>query len=300
MTTTDINLISVVGLGFVGSSIYKSFKLKDFDIVGYDKYKKSDKNNFDGSLKSSLDECLDSQLIFLALPTMFDEDTKEYDKSNIEEVCNKLEEKKYRGLVVIKSTVEPTSTRKLAEKYSLKLVHNPEFLSAKTAFEDFNNQSHIVLGKTKNTTDEEIKLLENFYKKSFPNAEYSICSSDESESMKIFCNSFYSVKIQFFNELYLLCQSNELNCDFNTVKDMMLKNGWINPMHTQVPGTDGQLSYGGYCFPKDTKALLEFMKRNNTCHNVLDASVKERDIMRTDNLNIKQINRNVMNKENDE
>ncbi len=39
--------------------------------------------------------------------------------------------------------------------------------------------------------------------------------------------------------------------------DLMLKNNWINPMHTKVPGNDGQLSYGGKCFPKDTKALVK-------------------------------------------
>ena len=44
----------------------------------------------------------------------------------------------------------------------------------------------------------------------------------------------------------------------------MLKNGWINPMHTTVPGPDGQLSYGGFCFPKDTNALLQFMKTENS------------------------------------
>ena len=34
--------IGIVGLGFVGGSIYKSLKLKGFNIKGYDKYKNSD------------------------------------------------------------------------------------------------------------------------------------------------------------------------------------------------------------------------------------------------------------------
>ena len=41
----------------------------------------------------------------------------------------------------------------------------------------------------------------------------------------------------------------------------MLKNGWINHMHTEVPGQDGKLGFGGACFPKDTAALLADMKR---------------------------------------
>jgi UDP-glucose 6-dehydrogenase len=75
--------------------------------------------------------------------------------------------------------------------------------------------------------------------------------------MKIFCNCFYATKIQFFTEIYLLCE--KTGCDYNVVKNMMLGNGWINPMHTNVPGNDGNISYGGYCFPKDTNALNEYM-----------------------------------------
>ena len=77
-----------------------------------------------------------------------------------------------------------------------------------------------------------------------------------------------------------------MDIDYNNVRDLMLKNGWINPMHTIVPGTDGQLSYGVLCFPKDTNALLQFMKLKGVPHKVLDATVNERNDMRSDHLNI--------------
>ena len=96
--------------------------------------------------------------------------------------------------------------------------------------------------------------------------------------MKLYCNAFYSVKIQFFNELFEF--SSSMDCNFDRIRDLMLKNKWINPMHTNVPGQDGLLSYGGACFPKDTNALLNHMKRMETSHMVLKATVKERDIMR--------------------
>jgi hypothetical protein len=86
-----------------------------------------------------------------------------------------------------------------------------------------------------------------------------------------------------FNEIYLLCEN--MDVCYNKVKDLMLKNGWINPMHTMVPGTDGQLSYGGFCFPKDTNALKELMKRQGTLHGVLDSAIQERNLLRDDNLN---------------
>ena len=269
--------ISVIGLGFVGTAMKQSFEIKGMNVLGYDKYKESN---------ACLDDCLLTPIMFLALPTIYDEETAAYDKSCIKEVCKFLQEKHYDGIVVIKSTVEPNTTLELSRKFKcLKLVHNPEFLTAATAYEDFHNQIHIVLGKSPNVTDEDMLTLTDFYEELYPDAEISECSCTESESMKSFVNCFYAVKIQFFNELYLLCE--KTGCNYNVVKELMLKNKWINPMHTEVPGTDGKLSYGGYCFPKDTNALLQCMKREDTPCNVLEGTIFERDSMRNDNANIK-------------
>jgi len=72
---------------------------------------------------------------------------------------------------------------------------------------------------------------------------------------------------------------------YNNVKDLMIGNKWIHPMHTLVPGTDGQLSYGGYCFPKDTNALNELMIKYDSPNMVLNAAIEERNTMREDNDN---------------
>ena len=60
----------------------------------------------------------------------------------------------------------------------------------------------------------------------------------------------------------------------------MINNGWINQMHTQVPGTDGKLSYGGMCFPKDTNALNQYLKKNNIPHGIINSTINERNSMR--------------------
>ena len=158
-------------------------------------------------------------------------------------------------------------------------------MTARTAFDDFHNQKHIVLGKSENISEKDVTALVDFYNNYYPDAEISICSSTESESMKSFVNCFYAVKVQFFTELYCLCQQN--GSDYNVIKNLMLKNGWINPMHTTIPGPDGQISYGGYCFPKDTNALLQYMKNENSPSAIMDACIKERNEMRNDNVNIK-------------
>jgi len=264
--------IGVIGCGFVGTAMIESLSFKGLNCKQYDKYK-------NGGI-GKLSELLSCDILFLCLPTMYSEELKEYDKSAIYEVCDELSKLEYAGIVVVKSTIEiGTTSTILQPRYNLRFVHNPEFLSAKTAVYDFHNQTHIVLG---NANDHDIGQLIKFYE-TFYSAQISLCTSDESEAMKLACNCFYSVKIQYFNEIYLLCEN--MDVCYNKVKDLMLKNGWINPMHTRVPGTDGQLSYGGFCFPKDTNALKELMKRQGTLHGVLDSAIQERNLLRDDNLN---------------
>ena len=263
--------IGIAGLGFVGGAMLKSFKLKKIHTYGYDKFKEGGIGN--------VEKLLECDIVFLCLPTLYDKEKKEYNKDALHEVCQYLNNL-FKGIVVLKSTVEPETTDLLSNKYkNLKLIHNPEFLTARTAFEDLHNQSHIVIGKGINCVNGEELVLSSFYEKHY-DAEISICSSIESESMKIMCNSFYSSKIMLFNEYYLLCKKN--NTDFKRIKKLMLKNKWINEMHTNIPGPDGKLAYGGSCFPKDTIALCQYMKKKNTQCSVLEAVIQERNTLRND------------------
>ena len=269
--------VAIIGLGFVGGAMHKSFTEKKIIIKCYDKYKNI----------GTLEDCLNCDIMFLCLPTQYNDMNKTYDLQPIHDTCILLTNLKYNGIIVLKSTILPNTTNSLSMLYTnLKIIHNPEFLTAKTAYEDFHNQTHIVLGKSHNS---DCLLVEQFYKTHYPHAKISLCSSSESESMKLFCNSFYSVKVQFFNELFLLCK--KIDCDYDVVKNLMLNNKWINPMHTDVPGPDGKLSYGGYCFPKDTNALLQCMKTNDSHCALLEASINERNSMRGDNENIQCVSK---------
>ena len=139
--------------------------------------------------------CLDSNILFLCLPTNYSDSLKEYNKFEMYKTCDELEIYGYSGTVIIKSTVEPNTTTNLSKKYkTLNFIHNPEFLSAKTALMDFDNQTHIVLGNS-NLDINRLEKLKNFYSEHYPNALISVCKSTESECMKLFCNSFYAVKL---------------------------------------------------------------------------------------------------------
>lgn len=259
--------IGQVGLGFVGGALHASFKRRGVETIVYDKYKNVGK----------IEDLKDCEIIFLCLPTPYVAGHG-FDLGALLDTCKALRELDYRKAIVIKSTVEPGVTKKFSEKFSaITFFHNPEFLTARTALEDFDNQTHIVIG----TTSSEFTLAGkvcSMYSELYPDAEISFCSAEESESMKIFANNFYAMKVQIFNEFRFLCQ--KTGADYEVVKDLMIKNGWINPMHTLVPGPDGLPSYGGACFPKDTNALLHLMRTLGSPHKVLEATVEERNDMR--------------------
>jgi UDPglucose 6-dehydrogenase len=268
----NIKKVGICGYGFVGGAIYDFFMNRipedGYIISVYDKYKHI----------NTFKVLLDTDLIFICLPTNYDDNLKTYDMKEISSTVNMLNENNYKGLVVIKSTVLPNYCEDINSLYSdLKIFNNPEFLSARTAKEDFATQKYIILGYT-SMTKKDINYLLDFYSELFPKADISVATSKETALMKLGCNSFYATKIQYFTELYLLCR--ELDCDYDVVKNMMLGNQWINPMHTMVPGTDEKISYGGMCFPKDIAALSEYMKELGVSNLVVDATIKDNKLTR--------------------
>ena len=170
--------IGVIGRGFVGDALYKSFLKRSQKIVSYDKYKNIGK----------FSDILNTDILFLCLPTPSSESGC-FNLSALIESLTILREEAYDGLVVIKSTVEPGTTRGFCKKYKLNIAHNPEFLTARSNYQDFDNQDHIVLGKVNDSPvfDGLVSLYVSLYK----DAKISICSSEESEAMKLFCNCFY-------------------------------------------------------------------------------------------------------------
>jgi UDPglucose 6-dehydrogenase len=258
--------ISIIGHGFVGSAISNYFS--NHKLYIYDKYKEEYPLN--------IELLMNTDYVFICVNTPYDEELCTYDQTALHESFDLLNQIGYEGTVIVKSTVEPNTTYNYSILYNkLYIIYNPEFLSARTAAEDYKNQSHIVIGCPQNSQNEiRNEQTVAFFKQCFPNVtEYTICNYTEAECIKIFCNTFYAVKIQTFNEFYLLCR--KLNINYNSVIAGMLKNKWINPMHTMVPGTDGLLSYGGACLTKDTCALDSFCEKLNVTHDVINSTRNE-------------------------
>ena len=73
--------------------------------------------------------------------------------------------------------------------------------------------------------------------------------------IKYFTNSFLATKVSFANEMYDLCL--KLNLDYDKVVEYSVLDKRIANSHLNVPGPDGDLGFGGHCFPKDLSALIK-------------------------------------------
>ena len=242
--------IGIIGNGFVGNALYENFKIK-FNTKVYDLLK-------DKSL-NSLEETLASDVVFVCLPTPMN--LSESCDCNLEIINNFFTEeipKDCNSLFVIKSTVPIGTTKKIKEiRADLKIVHNPEFLTAINAKEDFANSYRNVIGGNKQDSE----ILLKIYEYMFPDAKNFLVTSNESETIKYFANTFLATKVSFFNIIYDVCEKYSLN--YQNVINGICSDERIGYSHSSVPGPDGDRGFGGACFPKDINALINILEKNN-------------------------------------
>lgn len=245
-------------MGFVGKAIFHGFSLFN-ETKGYDVDPKKSPNTLEDTLKSDF--------IFVCLPTPSSENG-EADLSYIWNFFQTIEDKS--PIFILKSTVPIGTTKKLEKEFSIKIVHNPEFLSARTADIDFLTQSRVILGFNDDNIGE---LVANLFSNRFQGINLVKMNSDESELVKYFLNCFFATKITFFNEVRLL--SDKIGLDWNNVMRGVLSDGRIEKLHTDVPGHDGKFGFGGACFPKDTLALSKVFEEYKIKPLVLNATIEQ-------------------------
>jgi len=237
--------IGIIGKGFVGNAIFQGLN-HYYDLKVYDVDSRRSTHTFE--------EAVDCDLVFLCVPTPMHKDTGECDLSYIKAVFEKVSQLPRASCVfVIKSTVPVGTTRKLNEEYkNIKILHSPEFLTARTAATDFICPArHIVGGNEENGADK----LKQIYEERFPGVACHMMTSDESEFVKYFANCFFATKVSYFNEMAIFARAHGLN--WNKVIEGVMSDGRIGISHYQVPGFDGSFGFGGTCFPKDINALIK-------------------------------------------
>lgn len=225
----------IVGHGFVGKAVDYGFS-----------HPKVEKTIVDPKYGRNLSDIdvLDYDCIFICVPTPMG-DCGNIDTSIIDSVTEQV---KHARMVVIKSTVTPDIVKDWPDNF----IYNPEFLTEKSANEQFVNPPFHIMGG-KYTYD-----LEEIYDK------FSLCnpcpvlhmSLEEASFVKYTINSFLALKVTFFNQLYDAV--NKTDCNFATIIKAVGMDERIGSSHSKVPGFDGKQGYGGACFPKDTSAFVNY------------------------------------------
>lgn len=240
--------IGIMGMGFVGGTAAEVFK-KAHEIFAYDKYKEGYK----------CPEVLrDSEVVFSCVPTPMSPSGK-IDLGPIHdsiETLEKVTSEYRRPLVVIRSTAVPGTTDQLARQHPFPFAFNPEFLREKHALEDMMNPDRIVIGAE---TDEDYNKVEGVYKILFPKVPYIHTNRRTAEMIKYFSNAILASNVSISNELFQICQVSDVN--YKDVEKVLLMDPRM-PRNMDVPGPDGDLGFGGKCFPKDLNALIHYAEEN--------------------------------------
>ena len=263
---TKIN-IGIIGQGFVGNAVYQKFK-KYFKVLTFDIDETKCNSSFENLVNNS-------NYIFVCLPTPMNPDGS-CDISIVDNTLKKLNNINKNITVIIKSTVYPGATEIFNKKYkNLSVVFNPEFLTERNAEKDYEMQERIIIGGPRPSTTK----LKQIFSIVFPDAHVIKTGSKHAEFIKYFTNCFLATKVSFSNEMYEM--SNRLGLDYDKVIEYATLDNRLGKTHFNVPGPDGDVGFGGHCFPKDLNALLHVSNNLSTVNNVLKATLKTNDEVRT-------------------
>jgi len=254
--------VGVIGWGFVGQATGLGFASnKKNKVFWYDKFKKS---------PNTLDEVVEkSDFIFVCVPTPIFDDYSGMDMSIVEGVIKEIAPKVTGTdkILIIKSTSLPGTSKKMAKKFKgINFVMNPEFLTQINANRDFLNPARTVIGAdSKDVADRVVRIYKTILAKDQP---YIVTDTTSSELIKYMSNLMLASKVLLANEFYEL--SKKVGANYIDVQKAVESDPRIGT-HLGVPGPDGDMGFGGACFPKDMVGILGLSKKLKLDMSALEA-----------------------------
>jgi UDPglucose 6-dehydrogenase len=245
--------IGIVGFGTVGMAVYHSFS-PHFETVIYDPDKEHD----------DFHNLFDCDCIFMCLPNeklVMDMGYQIADFSEREDI-----------LFIVKTTLSVGFTEELQKICGNAWCYNPEFLTERTAIQDFRCQHRIVLG---HTGDDEAEMAEEYYKEVFRHVPVIRTRARTAEMAKLMTNLFFMTKISFMNEMKDVADHEGI-CWDNLMK-IFTTDGRISNSHLEVPGHDGIRGFGGKCFPDNLERFMDYLDKNNYDSEMIKAIKKTND-----------------------
>jgi nucleotide sugar dehydrogenase len=213
-----------------------------------------------------------SNIIFIIVQTPNGGGSRFYDHSilsNLLERINKLKpENKHFiiGCTVMPKYIQDIGKQLISDCLNSTLSYNPEFVAQGDIVNGFEKPDIILVG----TESEELKpvLKEIYDRMTINKPKYCFLKPTEAEIVKISLNGFITTKISFANMISDLCDTLP-NVNKAKVLESIGSDSRIGTKYFR-PGT----SFGGPCFPRDTKALKQLMDQNGIQSNLLQATTE--------------------------
>ena len=226
---------------------------------------------------SDLNEAVtNSDVIFICVGTPTKKNSNSADLKFVFKVVNELKSiiSKYK-IIITKSTV-PVTTGDKIEKILIKLkkkkivdvVSNPEFLREGEAIKDFSSPDRVIVGTDSKKANKILKALYMPIIKK--NSRYFNTSRRGAELIKYASNAFLATKITYINELANLCEKSGVD-----IKDISMGMGSDQRIGERFLRAGP--AYGGSCFPKDTRALINTAKQFKTDLSIVKSVVSSND-----------------------
>lgn len=281
-----MNSVSIIGYGYVGGAVGHLCKKNNIpfsicDVLGK-KEELADRNfkNINELVLYS-EEKNEENIYFVCVPTPSRENGQ-CDTSIVELVVESLKKFcKKNSVIYIKSTVEVGTLNKLNENFgndNFTIVFWPEFLRELSYLDDIYSTKFVLLGTNSTENKVDTKNVFKMLYKHNPDICIIYKTYNECEIFKYTINTFLSVKVWFFNEVYQICE--KFNVSYNEIQKLLELDPRIGLSHTNVPGNDGTFGFSGSCFPKDTKAFKYLQSKLGIDNSVLSEILKRNDELR--------------------
>ncbi len=234
--------VLIVGFGVVGNNLYEEIKKLEPHI--YDKYK-PEVNTYDSNVKYDL--------AFICVDTPMLEDGS----CDLTELKNAVHDTN-ADTIVIKSTVEVGTTRKLSEelKGKKRVLFSPEYYGGTQHNNNFNF-AFTILGGDKHEAGDVVQILQRVYD---GRHEFHIVDFEEAEIVKYMENAFLGTKVMFVNQFYDICKT--YGASYEQVRELFVLDPRIHPSHTFV--YKNAPYYDTHCLNKDIPAIIQSAKKSGT------------------------------------
>ncbi len=251
---------------------------------------KNKRLNFSTNIKDSIRK---SDIIFICVGTPTKKKGNSADLSQIYSAGNEISKSINKFKIIINKSTVPVTTgdelekiisKKVNKKY-FSVVSNPEFLREGEAIRDFIYPDRIVVGSN---DDKSQKILKNLYSPLISKgAKFISTKRRAAELIKYASNAFLATKITFINEIANLCEKTDID-----VEDISIGIGLDKRIGSRFLRAGP--SYGGSCFPKDTKAIVSTAEKFKTNLSIIKSVIKSNN--NRSNLLSKRVNLILKNK----